>query len=289
MVELSVAELAGRPDLVLPGVADLFQPDQPDPPRRLAIGASDGDGYQGAVVIELSQDHGTAHLRSIMVRPGSRRQGIGRRLLEAAAERLKSRGYAQLLAEFMTETGGELTTAGFLQACGFISPQPGIHIRTGPFTSLQGQRWLSLRLPDEFVVAPWGNLAPSERVLLLEAASYEYPDILSPFEDDAEVDPSRSLLLRYRGQPVGWMLLEELEPRTVLFKTMYVFKRHQRMARGVALFAEAIRRLMAEGHYPNGMFFVEHENEPMRRFMERYFFSPDLRQETMWRSYRTLP
>ncbi|MFB9329933.1 GNAT family N-acetyltransferase [Paenibacillus aurantiacus] len=283
--ELSIAELADMPDLVLPEAAASIQAGAA---QLIAIGANDDDGYLGAIVIELAQGQGTAHLRSIVVRPGSRRLGIGRRLLEAAAERLKTRGYALLLAEFMTRNGEERGIAGFLQACGFIPPQPGIHIRSGPFTSLRGQRWLSLQLPADFEIAPWGDLTAIERTGLIEAASSEYPDILSPFEDAAEVDPSRSLLLRYKGQPVGWMLLEEMDASTVLFKTMYVFKRHQRMARGVALFAEAVRRLMAEGRYPNGMFFVEHENEPMRQFTERYFTSPDIRQETMWRAYRSL-
>lgn len=287
IVESNAAAFATERELILPE-AQVLLGGADHAARLLAFAAADGGMLLGAVIIELAQKPGIAHLRSIVVRPGFRRRGIGRRLLGAASNKLKALGHARLLAEFMTKNGEEHTIDGFLQASGFTPPLPGIHIRSGPFSSLQGERWLSMELPGNFEIAPWADLTSSERVLLREAATVEYPEILSPFEDDAELDASRSLLLRYRGQPVGWMLLEELERHTLLFKTMYVFKRHQRMARGVGLFAETVRRIIAEGRYPNGMFFVEHENEPMRRFMECYFISSAIRKETMWRSYRTL-
>ncbi|UJF34826.1 GNAT family N-acetyltransferase [Paenibacillus hexagrammi] len=142
-----------------------------------------------------------------------------------------------------------------------------------------------MKLPSAFTIDSWSTLTLSERRDIELAAGTEYPEILSPFTDEDSLDVDRSLLLRYQGAPVGWTLVEIMDESTALFRTMYVYKRHQRLARGVALFAEAIRRIMDKGVYPNGIFFVEDANAPMREFTKKYFCSPAAAQTNLVEIY----
>jgi GNAT superfamily N-acetyltransferase len=250
----------------------------------VAIGAVSHGKPVGFGLFECPPEGGTANLHSICVAGPLRRLGIGRGLMMHAAAKLRQRGCNALAVEFLADAGDTAVQARFLEACGCRSLQPGIHICEGPLTAPSDQRWFHMKLPAAFSVDSWISLTASERRLIDQAAGAEYPEILSPFAEEETLDANRSLLLRYQGKPAGWTLVELLDERTVLFKTMYVYKRHQRLARGVALFAEAIRRIIAEGAYPDGIFFVEHDNEPMRLFMEKYFISPLLRKQVLWRT-----
>ncbi len=256
----------------------------------LAIGAVAGEKLIGLGLFRSLARGQVAHALSVVVDPIHRKLGIGRAIMAHGWRLLQERGCLRLNAEFLSdidsaEGAGRIR---FLEACGFQPFEQGIHVRTGPFTALLDQSWLQLQLPPAFSVDPWTSLTAGERRYLEQSKGVEYEETFSPFVDEDTLDRERSVLLRYKGTPIGWNLLEPINETTMLGRTMCVFIRHRKLARGVGLFAESIRRLMAEGAYANGMFFVSHENEPMRAFMERHFDSPQLRKQVLWRSHQTI-
>ncbi len=256
----------------------------------LAIGAIVNEKLIGLGLFRTSAAGKNAHAVSVIVDPSHRKLGIGSAIVTHGWRLLQERGCLRLNAEFLSDIDSAegRDRIRFLEACGFKPFEQGIHVRTGPFTALLDQEWLRLQMPPAFSVDPWTSLTEDERQYLERCMGVEYEETFSPFVDEDTLDRERSVLLRYKGAPIGWNLLEPINESTMLGRTMCVFIKHRKLARGVGLFAESIRRLMAEGVYPNGMFFVSHENEPMRAFMERHFDSPLLRKQVLWRSYQSI-
>jgi GNAT superfamily N-acetyltransferase len=288
LVELTVNEvLSGYRRFLQPeAAAMLMQAASP----MLAFGAVASGTPIGLGLFRRIGAGMNAQALSVAVDANHRKQGIGRAILAHGWQMLQDRGCRRLNAEFLSDSDSAegRDRIRFLETCGFQPFEQGIHVRTGPFTALLDQDWLRLTLPSAFSVDPWISLTANERQYLERCKGVEYEETFSPFVDEDTLDRERSVLLRYKGSPIGWNLLEPVDEKTMLGRTMCVFIRHRKLARGVGLFAESIRRLMAEGVYSNGMFFVSHENEPMRAFMERHFASPLLRKQVLWRSHQTI-
>jgi GNAT superfamily N-acetyltransferase len=288
LVELTDDDaLAGYRRFLLPeAAAMLMQAASP----MLAVGAVASGAPIGLGLFRSPAAGHVAQALSVAVDENHRNEGIGRAIVAYGWRLLQERGCKRLNAEFLAERDSAegRDRIRFLEACGFHPFEQGIHVRTGPFTALLDQDWLRLTLPSAFSVDPWTSLTVGERQYLEQCMGMEYEETFSPFVDEDTLDRERSVLLRYKGTPIGWNLLEPIDDTTMLGRTMCVFIKHRKLARGVALFAESIRRLMAEGVYPNGMFFVSHENEPMRAFMEKHFDSSLLQKQVLWRSHQTI-
>lgn len=250
----------------------------------IAIGAMSEGQPATLALFDCLPPSKTARLRFFQVEEPFRRRGIERGLMAHAASVLRQRGCLTIVSEFMADGSAYPDKARQLEDCGFGRFEPGIFICDGPLSAAVDMRWYGLELPDGFTVDSWSRLTERERRSIELAGGGEYPEKLSPFEDEEAIDAERSLLLRYNGSPAGWMLVEQMDEKSIIFKTMYVYKKHQRLARGVALFATAVRHMIAEGVYAEGMFFVERENEPMWAFAGKHFDSPFLRKRTLWRS-----
>ncbi|WP_435922951.1 GNAT family N-acetyltransferase [Paenibacillus sp. DYY-L-2] len=232
----------------------------------------------------------TAKLRSIRVAGPYRRKGIGRRLLGMLENLLLQNGANEMHTEYVGEMEPDSETAAFLRNCGFAEPARGIHIWSGPLGEVFEDlpRIKQLGIPDGFTVESLSSLHAEERACIARGKGDWYPPLLDPFAEESLIDPERSLVLRYRKEPVGWVILEAFDDRTVLIKSMFVKDRHQRLARGIALTAEATRRILEEGRFTEAILFVEAENDAMTRFLHRQIDHPAIRKEILWRTVKFL-
>lgn len=191
--------------------------------------------------------------------------------------------------EFLGGIRPDEASVSFLSGCGYAGLHPGLHIWSSPLIVLQDMPWVQhLQLPETFSIHPYISLTAGERDAITSMQGISYPPILSPFNDEESVDFEWSLILRYGGKVAGWLILEPFNQDTLLLKTMYVESSHQRMGRGIALIAEACRRLMNQSNYKNGIFFVEADNAQMVSFMNRRIVHPSIRQEVLWRTAKQI-
>lgn len=274
-------------ELVPPELRNLLQQ---LPPHMLALGTGYEGRALGLAVAELGAKPGTAHLRTLTVAEPVRRQGLGRQIYALLESGLLQNGVRSVSAEFLAGEEAASNESLFLRACGFIQPEPGIFVRNVPLHVTSELPWTTrMQLPRVLGVGTFASLTPDERHSLQQGQGSWYPPLLSPFLEEELIDPERSLLLRYRGAIAGWLILERFDRETILFKTMFVHRRHQRMARGIALIAEALRRLQANpGGYQNAIFTVEADNADMVRFMNNHIAHPAIRAEVLWRTVKPL-
>ncbi|PWK04937.1 GNAT family N-acetyltransferase [Tumebacillus permanentifrigoris] len=283
--ELSPASAPAFRLLALPEARHLFTD---FPPSLRMVGAVQ-DGHPVGLAIGDQQQGSAANLLSLTVVEGARHKGIGKSLLLELEDLLRRRGCSSILAEYLADPVLPSESGSFLTACGFDTPRPGIHIWSGALEILQEILWVGrCRLPDAFSVGPWSSLTTSEREAVHAGLGVWYPPILSPFAEEAMLDPERSMVLRYRGEVVGWMILEVFDAQTVLFKTMFVHQRHQRAGRGVALISEACQRMLQDPEFQQGIFFVEAVNASMVRFMQDRLGHPEIEKQILWRTGKVL-
>ncbi|MDI4649885.1 GNAT family N-acetyltransferase [Cohnella hashimotonis] len=257
------------------------------PASFLALGACRGGEPVGLALAERREATDTASLLALTVAESARRQGVGRALFDEIETALKQTGTRAIGAEYLGGTDPGTSEAAFLKACGFDEPLHGIHIWGGSTGLHPEMPWVhQLRLPDVFTVSPFKTLTTQEYEEVRQGEGVWYTPDYSPFADEDLIDKERSLLLRYGGAVVGWMIFEPFDTRTILFKTMFVHPRHQRMGRGIALAAEAGRRLIRDSDFSEWLLFVEGRNMDMVRFLHRHVACPGVQKEVLWRTVK---
>ncbi|SFB56442.1 Acetyltransferase (GNAT) family protein [Cohnella sp. OV330] len=259
------------------------------PASFLALGARRGAEPVGVAIAERREASDTAGLLALTVSEPERRQGVGRALFGEIETALRQTGTRAIGAEYLGGADPDTVEAAFLKACGFGKPRHGIQIWGGSTGLHPEMPWVyRLRLPDVFAVRPFTTLTTQEYEEVRQGEGVWYTPDYSPFADENLIDKERSLLLRYGGAVVGWMIFEPFDTRTMLFKTMFVHPRHQRMGRGIALAAEGGRRLIRDPAFSEWLLFVEARNADMVRFLARHVSCPGVQKEVLWRTVKLL-
>ncbi|WP_416295807.1 GNAT family N-acetyltransferase [Paenibacillus illinoisensis] len=256
-----------------------------------AVGALIQGKPAGVALIHLPvlDSKRTAKLLDISIDQTLRRQGIGRALMNRLCLLLRKAGVHELTVEYLMSEINQPKLSAFFQACGFDLSVPGIYVYSSSLQVPSEFPWVrSLSLPDSFTTEPFYSISQEEREQIQGGLGEWYPSILDPFAEEELIDKSRSVFLRHNGEIAGWLIFEHFDDKTILCKTMFVRTPFQRMARGIALMAEASRRLSMDPVYSELVFFVEAENQPMVKFIKKQVCSPHLKEEILWRSQKTL-
>ncbi|WP_347380489.1 GNAT family N-acetyltransferase [Paenibacillus pabuli] len=231
----------------------------------------------------------SAKLLDFCIVPSYRRIGIGLALMNKLCLLLRKAGVQKLTVEYLKSEIDQPMLSTFFQACGFDLPQPGIYVYSSSLEVPLEFPWVRrFSLPESFTTTPFHSISPEEREWIKGGFGEWYPSILDPFAEEELIDKSRSVILRRHREVVGWLIFEPFDDKTILCKSMFVRIPFQRMARGVALMAEASRRLTMDPVYKELIFFVEVENQPMLRFIKKHVCSPHIKEEILWRSQKTL-
>lgn len=244
------------------------------------FGASNNNQPAGIVLGRSAINEGQAKIIEIGVADEHQRRGIGMKLLRQAEQKMREQGISD----------GEF--AGFIKAQDFpwLSkiairedwqlPKVKTYMYTLGAMRLGECQWVErLVLPDDFTLFPWKDLTPTERMEIEEGEGQWYAPLLSPFYDEGKFDPEYSTGLRFQGKVIGWVIVQRMADNLLLYKTMFVHKKHQQQAIGITLLMKTIKQALPL--FPFGICFVEHDNEPMLRFMERRL-GPTILHQKLW-------
>jgi GNAT superfamily N-acetyltransferase len=240
----------------------------------IALGATCGDEPVGLAIAEIwqnSHEQYSAEIVSILVADAHQNAGIGTALLNVLEEALYRRACCDAILVY---PAGKPTTPALerlLQKYRWTPPQPRMLVCQTTMAQIAKAPWLdTCKLPDSFEVFPWGELTPEERSQIQQRykAQKWYPQALSPFQEEAYIEPINSLGLRYDGEVVGWTISHRYLPDTLRYTALFVRQDLQRMGRAIALLSKAIR-LQHDHKIPNAIFTVECDNAPMCSFTKR--------------------
>lgn len=84
-------------------------------------------------------------------------------------------------------------------------------------------RYRRAALPAEIEFLPWGKLSSQEHLLLVEMQEQRrFPASVSPLYEEKTRDPKMSLVARYQGELIGWIILHRIANDTIRFSTFFV-------------------------------------------------------------------
>jgi GNAT superfamily N-acetyltransferase len=237
----------------------------------VAIGAATQEQPVGLALAQISPDGDFAKVLSIFVDASHRCTGVGTALLTHLEQVLLQQGCTS--ANLVYTTGKPTTPAleCLLQKCGWSSPELRTFIGKATAKRVMEAPWMHrYSLPSTFTIFPWCQLTPDERIAILRQQEAEewYPENLSAFAQEENIELLNSLGLRYKGQVVGWMITHRIAPDTIRYTSLFVKKELQQMGRAIPLLAESIKLQYSSG-IPNCIWMVLSDNAPMLSFMRR--------------------
>jgi GNAT superfamily N-acetyltransferase len=216
-------------------------------------------------------DAQAGEIHSVYVAEAHRRRGIAARLLAEAECELFRRGAVGSVLTYMD--GGPSTPAleGLLDKLGWGPPTPRMLVCRSDFETITKAPWMAKReFPAEFEVFQWSDLTASDRedILDRQRRCEWFPELLTPFWKEDQIEPVSSLGLRYRGEIVGWCISHRVDRETIRFARLFVRKDLQSTARAVALLAQSIYRHQ-NTEVQKAIYDVAAQNETMLRFVQR--------------------
>lgn len=211
-----------------------------------------------------------AEMLSLFVLPDHRQQGIGSNLIKGTEKVCTAHQCQKLVVHYKATSLAQQALESIFQQRDWQLPTLELLLMAIDQDNIKTVPWIyKYPLPPEFTIFPWTELSDSDKAHLRQAV--EYPQSLSPFDEDPRLEPMNSLGLRYQDQVIGWILTHRVKPDTLRYTTMYVAPPFQRMARGISLFNESVRRQL-NSDIPYATAAVAKDNKPMQRFVKRYVF-----------------
>ncbi|MBR8827123.1 MAG: TIGR03032 family protein [Gomphosphaeria aponina SAG 52.96 = DSM 107014] len=219
----------------------------------------------GLVLAETydNQNKQITEVLSFFVKPEYRNQGIGINLLQHLQKSLATEIKIAYKVTDITTTALE----PILRRLGWEKPKTTFLLAKTTTEKIAQAPWLDqYPLPEKFTIFPWVEITPTE---LEELKQLNYPPSLSPLTQDSRLEPLNSLGLRYDGKVIGWCLTHRVDQQTIRYSTMYVEPPFQKMGRGIALIAAALK-LQINSNIPYYKYAVAADNQPMLRFTQKH-------------------
>lgn len=253
--------------------------------RRLAVRPAEGEwrgalavGEAGPVGLALVQvpgesgSGGIAQLFSLAILPGHRRRGLGGALV-AAAERLAGdAGALEIEGAYRTSWRSHRAIEALLVSRGWSAPETRMVLARGE-TGF-ARRFLrspAPDLPEEAEIFTWEELTQAERdgILARQREDPWYPEMLTPFQEEARLEPTVSVGLRWRGEVAGWMICHRVAFDTIQYSALVVRDDLRGHRLGRALLREAVRRRVADPDVRHAILAVDARNRPVRAWLEK--------------------
>ena len=254
-----------------------------------AVGAlEDGEAAGLALALRLPLK-GFTRLASLFVREGSRRRGIGTRLLAALEAQLRREGVERFEVSYQTGRSTSQAPPRMLARLGWPAPHPDRLICRCDRRMLESP-WLQREypLPRDASIVPWSEVdaAEIEALRASQATDPWIPASLRPWEY-RDLEPN-SVAMRHNGAIVGWVLTQRFDSTTLTYSNSYMHPTLQRTARILALYVEAIRKQAADPQLPNALWVVPFIHPTMVRFVRSTMAPYMVRVEELRVSLRDL-
>ncbi|MBU1140722.1 MAG: GNAT family N-acetyltransferase, partial [Proteobacteria bacterium] len=188
-------------------------------------------------------------LKSLFVLPQHRRQGVAGALLNMAEKEAKHRGCQKFIVLYQDQEPESAAIANLLRAKAYSPPEfSGLVCKSRDRGRILNAPFLKKSLlPPSCEVFLWKDLPQAEKTFIRDRQRQTpwYPEILSPFSNETEIEYLNSLGLRYRGEIAGWVITHRISKKTIRYTTSFVREDLQQYGFTAPLLIEAIKTHMA--------------------------------------------
>lgn len=182
-----------------------------------------------------------ATVLSISVKSAWRNKGIAARMLAELERQMIRRGTGRASLTYLAGNPSTPAVERLLDRAGWSAPQPRMMICYSTVDRLVQGDWVRKHRGRHAAgFFPWRELTAAERNELATALGARFPDALSPFRDEAKIEPCNSIGVRRGGRVAGWFLTHRSAHDTVRYSTLYLDPALAGLGLGFAMAAEAV-------------------------------------------------
>lgn len=233
----------------------------------LAVGASGFLQPVGLIWADLAAP-GRAVITYMYVLPNFRPLGVEEELLAALEELLVERG-CPLVETIFPQHGSTAAWERMLLRHGWEYRERQMHAYVVSLDQYLRLPWVHRHvLAPPFTTCLWTEVTEEEKDVIRAGEGVWYEPRFTPFRMEEQIDGHLSMALRYKERLVGWCIIRRLPEQMVVCDSLYTRREFQGRGRAIPLLTETIKRLAGCG-FRYGMFYVNADNWPMLRFVER--------------------
>lgn len=220
--------------------------------NTIAFGATYQGLPIGILIAECKPLIQTALIQTIFVMEEHRHHGVGTQLLEAFHEELKKLNYLLLLFTYSSDEPWAPSLEHIIATLGWPKPRiVEIECLFDAFTFDPPWIHLQITLPTGYNTFPWAELLPDQRRKLMhQQKSGLFPENLSPFNAEQQIEQLNSLGLEYKGEVIGWMITHRIAPDTIRYSSLFIQRRWQMSGVAILLLRDSIlKQKQSEVHW----------------------------------------
>jgi len=233
----------------------------------LGVSAMAGGTMVGLAIAERSPNGSSARLRSLMVDPAHRRQGIATRLVLNLQRFVAQQGVQELNVRYSASAETASSFEPLLKRLRWTAPQTAFVLIQSSAERLATTGWAErYALQAPYDLFPWTEATPADRALANKLGAA--PELLPPATLQG-IEPAVSLGLRHQGALVGWLLAHRVGADTLRYSSLYVAPKHRRRGQGLALLAEGFNRQQLAG-IPQAKAAISTDNRDFLRVFKRH-------------------
>lgn len=257
----------------------------------VAVGILSCDQPAGLCLVEIRKNGQIGMIRSLFVVAHLRNMGLGKELLLYTEKILRDKGCLRVTIRFNTAKDALPQLMNFLLRCGWKAPELVMEHNKVDICAFAKEKWIyRLHLSEGYSITPW----PQEGSPVLEDLKKNkwYPAYASPFmEHSLSIFLPASFLLWRRGELVGWVIVRQYQPHTIVCSTLFVKEALQGTGVGIVLLTESIKAVIAV-QIPYAIFVLLHEagseNPKLLRFSERRLMPFSKQISQTWKTYKDI-
>lgn len=221
----------------------LQNPQQINDLHYIAIAAIENDEPVGLLLATATKTFYVAEIHSLYIDEKFRHQQIATNLMIYLEQELIKSSCIMITLLYPSDLPNTSIFKSLLKKLQWNDPIP--HIDRYLFEGKIFQpSWLfkNYRYPEDITIFPWKDLNATERKeLLRQETQSRFPQEVSPFLDEARIEPLNSLGMKRNGEIIGWMITHRHDPLTICYSSLYIESEYLFTSLSTRLLIEAIK------------------------------------------------
>ncbi|WP_375562850.1 TIGR03032 family protein [Bernardetia sp. OM2101] len=241
----------------------------------IIINAQNDNQQIGTAIIEL-QPNGSAQLLSWYILPPFRKMGIGRELLSQSEKLLRKNKFNSIHLEYRSDWTSLSTFEHILKQKKWEEPKAKVYLCKSSMDVILKAPWMNkFNLPTGMELFLWKDVTQEEKNEILKKKETQnwYPDYLSPFQHEANIDITSSTGLRYKGKIIGWMITHRIQSDTVEFTSAFIDQNSVAGLNKKSLFLPVLTKALLylkEDGAKYGIWQMQVDNPSIHKFVDKF-------------------
>lgn len=240
--------------------------------RPLLIGAHVNQQPIGLIVVAREAEQTGTKLASLFVQESFRKQGVGTALMKYVLEVVRARGVTNVKAEYYALPHIQAFER-VLEKSGWNRPAVYSHYYRFELKNLESARWMRrIRVPAGYRVVVWNDMPKEQLGKMAELQEEGYLSYYDPLWNEDKIAGTCSCVLLEGDTIVGWSIIEQHMPDTLLYRTLYIREAYRNLGLGLVLAAQT-SKIGFESTVPYCVIQIALQNEQMQK-VARSFIDP---------------